>query len=40
MNQFGLNFKDWWETYSELKFRDVIIIYFSSEGTKIKIIEN
>jgi hypothetical protein len=26
MNQFGLNFKDWWETYSELKFRDVLII--------------
>jgi hypothetical protein len=40
MSQFGLNFKDWWETYSELNFRDVLIIDFSSEGTKIKIIEN
>jgi hypothetical protein len=30
MNQFGLNFKDWWNTYSELKFRDVLIIVFSS----------
>jgi hypothetical protein len=40
MNQFGHNFKDWWEIYSELKFRDVLIIDFSSEGTKTKIIEN
>jgi hypothetical protein len=40
VNQFGLNFKDWWDIYSELKFRDVLIIDFSSEGTKIKIIEN
>jgi hypothetical protein len=40
MNQFGLNFKDWWETYSELNFRDVLIIDFSLEGTKIKLIQN
>jgi hypothetical protein len=40
MNQYGLNFKDWWETYSELNFRDIFIIDFSSEGTKIKLIQN
>jgi hypothetical protein len=40
MNQFRLNFKEWLKTYSELKFRDVLIIDFSSEGTKIEIIEN
>jgi hypothetical protein len=28
VNEFELNFKDWWNTYSELKFRDVLIINF------------
>jgi hypothetical protein len=36
----GINFKDWWDTFSELKFKNVLIIDFSSEDTKIKIIIN
>jgi hypothetical protein len=36
MTQVGLNGKDWWEDYSELIFRDVTIVEFSSNGTKIK----
>jgi hypothetical protein len=40
MNQVGLNGKDWWEEYSELNFRDVMIIDFSSDGTKIKLIKS
>jgi hypothetical protein len=28
MNEFGLNFKDLWDTYSELKLREVLIIDF------------
>jgi hypothetical protein len=40
MNQVGLNRKDWWEEYSELNFRDVMIIDFSSDGTKIKLIKS
>jgi hypothetical protein len=40
MNQVGLNGKDWWETYSELNFRDVMIVDFSSDGTKIKFLKN
>jgi hypothetical protein len=40
MSQFGLNGKDWWETYSELNFRDVMIVDFSSDGTKIKFLQN
>jgi hypothetical protein len=39
MNQVGLNGKDWWEQYSELNFRDAMIIDFSSDGTKIKLIK-
>jgi hypothetical protein len=40
MSQFGLNGKDLWETYSELNFRDVMIINFSLDGTKIKFLQN
>jgi hypothetical protein len=32
MNQVGLNGRDWWEEY--LEFRDVVIVDFSSNGTK------
>jgi hypothetical protein len=39
MNQVGLNGKDWWEEYSDLNFRDVMIIDFSLDGTKIKLIK-
>jgi hypothetical protein len=34
ISQFGLNGRDWWETYSELNFRYVMIVDFSSDGTK------
>jgi hypothetical protein len=30
MNQVELNGRDWWETYNELNFRDVMIVDFSS----------
>jgi hypothetical protein len=40
MNQVGLSGKDWWEEYFELNFRDVTIIDFSSDGTKIKLIKS
>jgi hypothetical protein len=40
MSQFGLNRKDWWETYSELNCRDVMMLNFSSDGTKIKFLKN
>jgi hypothetical protein len=40
MSQFELNGKDWWETYSDLNFREVMIIDFSSDGTKIKFLQN
>jgi hypothetical protein len=40
MNQVGLNGRDWWETYNELNFRDVMIVDFSSDGTKIKFLKN
>jgi hypothetical protein len=40
MSQFVLKGKDWWESYSELNFRDVMIIDFSSDGTKIKFLQN
>jgi hypothetical protein len=40
INQVGLNGKDWWEEYSDLNFRDVMIIDFSSDGTKIKLLQN
>jgi hypothetical protein len=40
MNQIGLNGKDWWEEYSELNFRDVMIIDFSLDGTKIKLLQH
>jgi hypothetical protein len=40
MSQLGLNGKDLWENYSELNFRDVMIIDYSSDGTKIKVIES
>jgi hypothetical protein len=34
MSQVGLNGKEWWEEYSELSYRDVMIVDFSSNGTK------
>jgi hypothetical protein len=38
MNQFGLNFKDWWETYSELNFRDVLIDFsFTSRNSGVHV---
>jgi hypothetical protein len=39
-NQLGLNGRDWWETHHELNFRDVMIVDFSSDGTKIKFLKN
>jgi hypothetical protein len=38
MSHLGFNGKDLWENYSELNFRDVMIIDYSSDGSKIKII--
>jgi hypothetical protein len=40
MSQIGLNGRDWWENYSDLNFRDVMIADFSSDGTKIKFLKN
>jgi hypothetical protein len=40
MTQVGLNGKNWWENYSKLNFRNVMIIKFSSNGTKIKFLKN
>jgi hypothetical protein len=40
MGQFGLSGREWWEIYSELNFRDVMVIDFSSDGTKIKFLQN
>jgi hypothetical protein len=40
MSELGLNERKWWENYSELNFRDVMIIDFSSDGTKIKFLQN
>jgi hypothetical protein len=40
MSQVGLNGRDWWETYNDLNFRVVMIVDFSSDGTKIKFLKN
>jgi hypothetical protein len=40
MSQLGFNGKDLWENYSELNFRDVMTIDYSSEGSKIKIVKS
>jgi hypothetical protein len=40
MSQVGLSGREWWETYNELNFRDVMIVDFSSDGTKIKFLKN
>jgi hypothetical protein len=34
------DYEPWWEDYSELNFRDVMIVEFSSNGTKIKFFKN
>jgi hypothetical protein len=40
MTQVKLNGKDLWEDCSKLNFRDVMIVEFSSKGTKIKFLRN
>jgi hypothetical protein len=40
MNQISLNGRDWWETYNELNFWDVMIVDFSSDGTKKMFLKN
>jgi hypothetical protein len=40
MSQVGFNGKDWWEDYSKLNFRDVMITDYSSECSKIKVSKN
>jgi hypothetical protein len=40
MSQVGLSGREWWEIYNELNFRDVMILDFSSDGTKIKFLKN
>jgi hypothetical protein len=40
ISQVGLSGRELWETYNELNFRDVMIVYFSSDGTKIKFLKN
>jgi hypothetical protein len=37
MAQLGINGKDIWSTYSPLKYREVLIIDYTSNGIKIKI---
>jgi hypothetical protein len=38
MSQLGLNGKESWAEYSNLRFRDILLIDYSAEGTLIKII--
>jgi hypothetical protein len=40
MNQVGLNGRDWWETYNNLNFRDVMKVDISLDGKKIKFLKN
>jgi hypothetical protein len=40
MNQVRLNERDQWETFNDLNFQDVMIVDFSSDGTKIKFLKN
>jgi hypothetical protein len=36
----GFNGKDLWENYSELNLRDVMIIDYSSDWSKIKVLKS
>jgi hypothetical protein len=38
MGQLGLNGKEIWEEYSNSQFRDVLLIDYSPEGTKVGFI--
>jgi hypothetical protein len=38
MAQFGLDGKQYWDMYSSLNFRDVLLIDYTQTGTKLKII--
>jgi hypothetical protein len=39
MAQLGLTGKEIWEEYSNLQFRDVLLIDYSPEGTRVGIIK-
>jgi hypothetical protein len=40
VSHVGLSSRDWWEEYLDLNFRDIMIVDFLFDGTKIKFFKN